>query len=89
MALGAQRQEVLRMVLRQGMALVAAGLALGFLGGLAISRAMTGLVFGIAASDPVTWVAGAGVLAAVGAVACLLPARQAAEVDPVIALKSA
>jgi len=89
MALGAQRQEVLRMVLRQGMALIAAGLALGFLGGLAISRAMTGLVFGIAASDPVTWVAGAGVLAAVGAVACFLPARQAAEVDPVIALKSA
>ncbi|MFL5312271.1 MAG: ABC transporter permease [Myxococcales bacterium] len=89
MALGARREEVLRMVLRQGMALVAAGLALGLFGGLAISRAMTGLVFGIAASDPVTWIAGAGVLAAVGAVACFLPARRAAGVDPVIALRSA
>jgi len=89
MALGAQRAEVLRMVLRQGMARVAAGLALGFFGGLAISRAMAGLVFGIAATDPVTWIAGAGVLAGVGAAACLLPARNAAEVDPVVALRSA
>ena len=88
-ALGAQREEVLGMVLRQGMALVAAGLALGFFGGLAISRAMTGIVFGIAASDPVTWIAGAAMLAAVGAIACLLPARRAADVDPVVALRSA
>ncbi len=50
---------------------------------------MAGLVFGIAATDPVTWIAGAGVLAGVGAAACLLPARNAAEVDPVVALRSA
>ena len=75
--------------MRQGMALVGLGLALGILGGLAISRVMSGLVFGIAAHDPVTYVAGAAVLAGVGAVACLVPARRIAEVDPMIALRSA
>ena len=89
LALGADPADVLAMVVRQGMALVGLGLALGVLGGLAISRVMQGLVFGIAARDPVTFVAGAAVLAAVGAVACLLPARKAAEVDPMIALRSA
>ena len=89
LALGADPASVLAMVLRQGMALVGFGLALGVLGGLAISRVMSGLVFGIAAHDPVTFIAGAAVLAAVGAVACLLPARRAAEVDPMIALRSA
>ena len=89
MALGAEPSSVLAMVLRQGMALIGLGLALGVLGGLAISRVMSGLVFGIAAHDPVTFLAGAGVRAAVGALACLLPARRAAEVDPIIALRSA
>jgi putative ABC transport system permease protein len=89
MALGAEPSSVLAMVVRQGMTLVALGLALGVLGGLVISRVMSGLVFGIAAYDPVTFLAGGGVLAAVGALACLLPARRAAEVDPMIALRSA
>jgi putative ABC transport system permease protein len=88
LALGAEPSSVLAMVLRQGMALVGLGLALGVLGGLVISRVMSGLVFGIAAQDPVTFVLGAAVLAAVGALACLLPARRAAEVDPMIALRS-
>jgi ABC-type antimicrobial peptide transport system permease subunit len=77
------------MVVRQGMALVGLGLALGILGGFAISRVMSGLVFGIAAQDPATFILGAALLAAVGALACLLPARRAAEVDPMIALRSA
>jgi putative ABC transport system permease protein len=89
LALGAQPSEVLAMVLRQGMGLVAAGLALGAFGGIALSKAMSGLVFGIAASDPATYVAGAALLAAVGAVACFVPARRAAEVDPMISLRSA
>jgi len=89
LALGAAPSSLLAMVVRQGMALVGLGLALGILGGLAISRVMSGLVFGIAAHDPVTYVAGAAVLAGVGAVACLVPARRIAEVDPMIALRSA
>jgi predicted permease len=88
LALGADPSSVLAMVLRQGMALVGLGLALGVLGGLAISRIMSGLVFGIAARDPVTFVLGAALLAAVGALACLVPARRAAAVDPMIALRS-
>jgi len=88
LALGAEPHSVLAMVLRQGMALVGLGLALGVLGGLAISKVMSGLVFGIAAHDPVTFVLGAAVLAGVGALACLLPARRAAGVDPMIALRS-
>jgi ABC-type antimicrobial peptide transport system permease subunit len=56
---------------------------------VAISRIMSGLVFGIAAHDPVTFVLGAALLAAVGALACLVPARRAAGVDPMIALRSA
>ena len=89
LALGAEPSSLLAMVVRQGMALVGLGLALGILGGLAISRVMSGLVFGIAAHDAVTYVAGAAVLAAVGAIACLVPARRIAEVDPMIALRSA
>ena len=88
MALGAQKAEVLGMILRQGMRLVALGLALGAIGGVAISRAMTGLVFGIAASDPATYAGVAGLLAAVGAIASLVPARRAASVDPMIALRA-
>ncbi|HUJ27866.1 MAG TPA: ABC transporter permease [Myxococcales bacterium] len=88
MALGAQRAEVLGMVLRQGMGLVALGLAIGAFGGITISRAMQGLVFGVAASDPITFAAGAGLLAGVGALACLMPARRAANVDPLVALRS-
>ncbi|MGZ6126511.1 MAG: ADOP family duplicated permease, partial [Myxococcales bacterium] len=89
LALGADPSAVLAMVVRQGMALVGLGLALGVAGGFAISRVMSGLVFGIAAQDPVTFLAGAALLSAVGALACLFPARRAAEVDPMIALRSA
>jgi putative ABC transport system permease protein len=89
LALGARPAEVLAMVLRQGMGLVVLGLALGAFGGVALSRAMAGLVFGIGPSDPVTYVAGAGLLAVVGACACLIPARRAASVDPIISLRAA
>jgi putative ABC transport system permease protein len=88
LALGAQPFGVLIMVLRQGMGLVALGLALGVAGGIALSHAMAGLVFGIGPSDPVTYVAGAALLAAVGACACLIPARRTAAVDPIISLRA-
>jgi putative ABC transport system permease protein len=89
LALGARPSEVLGLVLRQGMALVAVGLAIGSVGGVVLSRAMAGLVFGIAPNDPTTYAAGAGLIAAVGAAACFLPARRAAAVDPMISLRSA
>jgi putative ABC transport system permease protein len=89
LALGARPSEVLTLVLRQGMGLVALGLALGAFGGVALSRAMAGLVFGIAPGDPVTFAAGAAVLAVVGAAACFVPARRAAGVDPMISLRCA
>jgi putative ABC transport system permease protein len=88
LALGAQPRAVLVMVLRQGMALVALGLALGVAGGVALSQAMSGLVFGIAPNDPITYVAGATLLALVGAAACFVPARKAAAVDPIISLRA-
>ncbi|HEX4381671.1 MAG TPA: FtsX-like permease family protein, partial [Myxococcales bacterium] len=88
LALGAQPAELLVMVLRQGMGLVGLGLALGAAGGVALSRAMAGLVFGIAPSDPITYAAGAALLAFVGACACFIPARRAASVDPIISLRA-
>ena len=89
MALGAQRGEVLGMVLRQGMTLLGAGLGLGVLGGVVLARTMQGLVFGVPASDPITFVGGLLLLALVGALSCLIPARRATEVDPMVALRSA
>ncbi|HUF34511.1 MAG TPA: ABC transporter permease [Gemmatimonadales bacterium] len=89
MALGAARGEVLGMVLRDGMRLVLAGLVLGMLGAAALTRLMSGLLHRVPATDPVTYLAAAAILLAVAAVACLLPARRAAAVDPMVALRSA
>jgi putative ABC transport system permease protein len=89
MALGAERGEVLSMVLRQGMRLVLAGLVLGVAGALLATRLISGLLYGVGTTDPLTF-AGVGlVLMAVAAAACLVPARRAATVDPIIALRSA
>jgi putative ABC transport system permease protein len=87
LALGAQRLDVLQLVVRQGMALVVAGMALGLLGALAATRVMSALLFGVTAKDPVTFAAVAGLLMLVAFVACYLPARRAAKVDPLVALR--
>jgi putative ABC transport system permease protein len=86
-ALGAQRADVLRMVLGHGMALVAAGGAAGMAAGFAVSRLLARFLYGLPAGDPVTFGAVATGLAAVAFIANYVPARRALQVDPVVALR--
>jgi predicted permease len=88
MALGASKATVLMMVLRQGMILVILGLILGAISTPPLSRMMSDLLFGVKPTDPVTFVAVAVMLLAVAAVACFVPSRRAASVDPMVALRS-
>ena len=88
MALGAGRSEVLGMVVLEGMRLVAAGLVLGLAGALLLTRLMSTHLFQVQATDPLTFVSTAAVLVAVAVGACLIPARRAASVDPMVALRS-
>jgi hypothetical protein len=88
MALGADRGEVTRMVLRQGMATVLAGVLLGTLGAFWLTDALGGLLYGVGAKDPVTFVLMPLLLVLVALAACWLPARRAAKVDPMVALRT-
>jgi putative ABC transport system permease protein len=88
LALGAAPETVLRMVLGQGMALVVGGLCLGLGAALVFAGLGRGLLFGVAPSDPLTYVSVALVLLAISLAACALPARQATRVDPMLALRS-
>jgi putative ABC transport system permease protein len=87
MALGARAADVLVLVMRQGMAPVAAGLAVGLACALALGRAASALLFGVPPHDPVTLGAAATVLATTALLACALPARRAARIDPAQALR--
>src|SRR5262249_37577273 len=87
MALGARAADVLGMVVRQGMILTVIGLVVGAGAALVATRVMTGLLFGVGASDPPTYAGLAIVLAAAARVACGPPARRAARVDPMVALR--
>jgi predicted permease len=87
MALGAQRGDVMQMVLREAMLLVAIGLAVGIPLAIASSRALKSLLFGLKSSDPVSLAAVVVLLAVVGAIAGMIPARRAAKVDPMVALR--
>ena len=86
MALGAAAGQVQKMVIGQGMTLVAIGLAIGFAGALALTRLMQALLFEVRASDPTIYVAIAAILAAVAVAACWIPSRRAAALDPITAL---
>jgi putative ABC transport system permease protein len=86
-ALGASRTAILRMVLREGVVLTAAGLAVGVPAALAASRLVEQMLFEVSAHDPATLAMVAGVLAAVALVAGYVPARRALRVDPLVALR--
>ena len=87
MALGAQRGDIVTLVVRQGAALVAAGAVLGLLAAFASSRVLESFLYGITTDDRLTFVAGPLVLVAVALVACWLPARRATRIDPMDALR--
>ena len=87
MALGAQRRSVLRLVLTGGMTLVIAGIGLGLALALGLAKLMAGILYGVGAWDATAFWAGGVVLAAVGFLACYMPARRATRVDPLIALR--
>ena len=87
MALGAEAPGVLRMVLRQGMTLVGIGIGLGLAAAWALTRVLRGMLYGVSPMDPLTLAAGALVLSLIALVACYLPARRAARIDPMVALR--
>jgi len=87
MALGAQIRDVLKLVLSRAMVLAVLGIGIGVAGAVAMTRYMTSLLFGVEPIDTMTFIAVAIVLAAVVLVACLVPARRAAKIDPLEALK--
>jgi predicted permease len=87
LALGADRATILKLVLGQGLMLIAIGLTAGIAGAVVLTRALTGLIYGIAALDPITFVAVSLILSGIRLLACFLPARRAASVDPITTLR--
>jgi putative ABC transport system permease protein len=87
MALGAQTTDVLKLVVRDGLKLVVIGIVVGLLGAFALTRLMTTLLFGVTATDAVTYASVAVTLVAVALAACYIPARRATKVDPLVALR--
>lgn len=87
MALGAQAGDVLKLVIRQGMMMTIIGLAIGIVGGLAATRVMSEMLYGVTATDAVTYISMGGLLLVVAFLACYIPARRATKVDPLTALR--
>jgi ABC-type antimicrobial peptide transport system permease subunit len=86
-ALGAQRSDILRLIVSQGLALTIAGVVIGIGGALALTRVMKGLLFGVTATDPATFVEAAALFVLVALAASYIPARRATRIDPMAALR--
>ena len=87
MALGADTADVLKLILKQGMGLTLIGVVLGLAGAYALAQITESLLFGVKATDPLTFITVSLILIGVALVACLVPARRAAKTDPMIALR--
>jgi putative ABC transport system permease protein len=87
MALGAQQNDVLKLVLSQGMKLIVIGVVIGLVGAFILMRLISSLLFGVNPSDPLTFGLIAGLLSVVALIACYFPARRATKVDPIMALR--
>jgi putative ABC transport system permease protein len=87
MALGAQPRDVFLIVVKQGLRLAGLGITLGLIGAFAVTRLLSQILYGVTASDPLTFATVAGLLLAVALVACIVPARLATKVDPLAALR--
>jgi ABC-type antimicrobial peptide transport system permease subunit len=86
-ALGAQRSDILRMALGEGMLLVAIGLGVGLIGAAIVTRFLRSMLYSVTATDPLTFASIALLLAAVALLACFIPAQRATQVDPLVALR--
>ena len=87
MALGAQSRDIIEQILKEGMILTISGLALGLIASIGLTRLLSSLLFGVSATDPLTFIAISIVLAGVALVACFVPARRATRIDPMVALR--
>jgi putative ABC transport system permease protein len=87
MALGAERRHVLMLVMRHGFQLTVAGIAIGIIGAIALTRLLSSLLFGVRAWDPITFTVSSLLLMGVALIACYLPARRGMKVDPIVALR--